>query len=84
VFPNFLLGKTRENFDYLQVLKFLFRYFSEMLQNDDEFSLMEKMGVTVVRLGYMWTGFNPEPNTFNYTYVVQFLCCYVFKNMLRI
>ena len=31
--------------------------------------LMQRMGWTVMRLGFMWTGFNPAPGVFNDTYV---------------
>jgi endoglycosylceramidase len=46
-------------------------YFTDMLSSDDEFELLEKMGVNVVRLGYMWTGAMPSENFFNTTYVDQ-------------
>ena len=42
-------------------------YFTDMLSSDDEFELLEKMGVNVVRLGYMWTGAMPSENYFNKT-----------------
>lgn len=45
-------------------------FFSDMLNPDQrEFKLMKKMGFNVMRLGYMWSGYNPEPNVFNQTYV---------------
>ena len=30
---------------------------------------MKKLGFTVLRLGFMWSGFNPAPNYYNETYV---------------
>ena len=32
---------------------------------------MEKLGITVVRLGYMWSGVNPADGVFNATYVAK-------------
>lgn len=36
-------------------------YFPSMLNTDKEASLMEDLGFTVVRLGFMWSGYNPAP-----------------------
>jgi endoglycosylceramidase len=45
-------------------------YFDDMLSSDAEFALMKKMGVNVIRLGYMWSGVNPTNSSyFNATYV---------------
>mmetsp|Transcript_43362 Transcript_43362/g.68652 ORF Transcript_43362/g.68652 Transcript_43362/m.68652 type:complete len:503 (-) Transcript_43362:210-1718(-) len=43
-------------------------YFEDMLQSDKEFDLMKQMGFNVMRLGWMWSGFNPAPGVFNQTY----------------
>ena len=43
-------------------------YFPSMLYNDTELDLMRDLGFTVVRLGWMWSGFNPAPGVFNMTY----------------
>lgn len=44
-------------------------YFHEMLDADEEFALMKKMGFNVMRLGFMWTGYNPQEGVFNQTYI---------------
>ena len=45
-------------------------YFDGMLSSDAEFALMKKMGVNVIRLGYMWSGVNPTNSSyFNATYI---------------
>lgn len=44
-------------------------YFAEMAGGDEEFRLMQKMGFTVIRLGFMWSGANPAPGVFNATYI---------------
>ena len=35
---------------------------------DTEFALMQKLGFNVMRLGWMWSGYNPSPGEFNATY----------------
>ncbi len=45
------------------------RYFEDMLSSDTEMDLMQALGLNVVRLGFMWTGVNPQPNVFNQTCV---------------
>eukprot|EP01047_Picozoa_sp_COSAG01_P130675 COSAG01_NODE_60293_length_295_cov_1.433673_1_plen_70_part_10 len=40
-----------------------------MATDDATASQMQKYGFTVVRLGFMWSGFNPQPGEFNQTYV---------------
>ena len=44
-------------------------YFQDMLDSDSEFALMEKLGFNVMRLGFMWSGYNPAPGVFNHTYL---------------
>ena len=44
-------------------------YFADQLHDDREFALMARLGFTVLRLGFMWSGFNPAPGIFNQTYV---------------
>ena len=44
-------------------------YFEDMLESDAEFDLMKKLGFNVMRLGYMWSGYNPTSGYFNQTYV---------------
>lgn len=44
-------------------------YFKDMLASDAEFDLLEALGFNVVRLGFMWSGFNPAPGVFNSTYL---------------
>ena len=43
-------------------------YFEDML-NDAEIDLMASMGFTAMRVGFMWSGFNPAPGIFNKTYL---------------
>lgn len=43
-------------------------YFSDMHEADNEAQLMKEMGVNVVRLGFMWSGYNPAEGIFNTTY----------------
>jgi len=45
-------------------------YFTDMLDSG-EMQLMQDIGFNVIRLGYMWTGYNPQPDTWNETYVDQ-------------
>lgn len=42
-------------------------YFADMLDNEGEFELMEALGFNVMRLGFMWSGYNPAPGQFNQT-----------------
>ena len=44
-------------------------YFSDMLDSESEFELMEKLGFSTVRIGFMWSGYNPAPGVFNQTYL---------------
>jgi len=63
-------GRTRIFHGGNRVKKSAPWYFADMLDSDAEFALMKKMGVNVVRLGYMWTGVNPDNSSFfNQTYV---------------
>ena len=43
-------------------------YFPQMLHNDTQLDRMRDLGFTTVRLGWMWSGFNPSPGVFNMTY----------------
>ena len=36
---------------------------------DDDFKIMQGMGFTVIRLGFMWAGFEPTRGNFNTTYL---------------
>eukprot|EP00854_Cymbomonas_tetramitiformis_P014824 gene14824-17524_t len=48
------------------------RYFVDMVDSDDEMDRMADMGLNVVRLGWMWSGFNGAgPGQFNMTYAQQ-------------
>lgn len=44
-------------------------YFVEQTTSDDEFALMQELGLTALRLGFMWSGYNPAPGIFNKTYI---------------
>lgn len=44
-------------------------YIEEMYASDAVASHTEQLGFTVVRLGFMWSGYNPAPNVFNQTYI---------------
>jgi endoglycosylceramidase len=44
-------------------------YTTEMYDSDDVAIHMQRLGFTVVRLGFMWSGYNPAPGVFNQTYV---------------
>mmetsp|Transcript_21345 Transcript_21345/g.51747 ORF Transcript_21345/g.51747 Transcript_21345/m.51747 type:complete len:483 (-) Transcript_21345:156-1604(-) len=44
-------------------------YFPHQVGSDNEPALMKKMGFNVLRLGWMWSGFNPAPGVFNQTYL---------------
>mmetsp|Transcript_105427 Transcript_105427/g.304340 ORF Transcript_105427/g.304340 Transcript_105427/m.304340 type:complete len:323 (-) Transcript_105427:1277-2245(-) len=44
-------------------------YFDDMLENDDEFDAMAQIGFNVMRLGFMWSGYNPAEGVFNQTYI---------------
>ena len=44
-------------------------YFEDLLHGDAEPALMGKLGFNVLRLGFMWSGFNPSPGVFNNTYL---------------
>jgi endoglycosylceramidase len=44
-------------------------YFEDMVNSDAEYDMLEALGFTVIRLGYMWTGAEPEANIFNQTYI---------------
>jgi hypothetical protein len=37
--------------------------------SDDDFKIMQGMGFTVIRLGFMWAGFEPTRGNFNITYL---------------
>lgn len=53
----------------LQVPKFSPWYFDSMLASSTEFELAESLGLNAVRLGFMWSGYNPAPGVFNATYM---------------
>ena len=36
---------------------------------DEDFKIMQEMGFTVIRLGFMWAGFEPTRGVFNMTYL---------------
>ena len=40
-----------------------------MIDSEEEYDLLEDLGFTVIRLGYMWTGAEPQANQFNQTYI---------------
>ena len=42
-------------------------------QGEHSADLMKSLGITVVRLGWMWSGFNPHPGVFNQTYATTLL-----------
>ena len=44
-------------------------YFADQVRDDTEFELMQRMGWTVLRLGFMWSGYNPAPGNFNQNYI---------------
>ena len=50
---------------------FPWRFDSHLDENSDEFSLARRMGLNVVRLGYMWSGVQPSEGEFNITYVEE-------------
>ena len=45
-------------------------FFADMAEGDGEFELMRSLGFNVMRLGFMWSGFNPAPGVFNQTYLM--------------
>eukprot|EP00947_MAST-08B_sp_MAST-8B-sp1_P003756 g3756.t1 len=44
-------------------------YVPEMADDDAVAAHMQLLGFTVVRLGFMWSGFNPSPGVYNETYI---------------
>lgn len=44
-------------------------YIAEMYSDDAVADHMQALGFTVVRLGFMWSGYNPARGVFNQTYV---------------
>ena len=40
-----------------------------MYQSDATAEHMQRLGFNVVRLGFMWSGYNPAPGVFNQTYI---------------
>jgi hypothetical protein len=44
-------------------------YFADLLEGDVEPQLMSQLGFNVLRLGFMWSGYNPAPGIFNATYM---------------
>jgi hypothetical protein len=49
-------------------------YFPDLVDPlSDEAERIASLGFNVVRLGWMWTGFNPAPNVFNMTYASEVL-----------
>ena len=63
------LGRVRILHGSNRVMKAAPWYFADQLDDDREFVLMERLGFTVMRLGFMWSGFNPAPDVFNQTYI---------------
>ena len=63
-------GRTRIFHGGNRVMKASPWFFEDMANSDAEFALLKKMGVNVIRLGYMWSGLMPTNATFfNQTYV---------------
>lgn len=52
-----------------RVIKAFPWYTPDMIDSEAEYDMMEGLGFTVIRLGYMWTGAEPEANRFNQTYI---------------
>ena len=44
-------------------------YFPDLLEGDTEARAMEALGFNVLRLGFMWSGYNPAPGEYNRSYV---------------
>ena len=44
-------------------------YIPEMAANDATATQLQSYGFTVVRLGFMWSGYNPGPGVFNQSYI---------------
>ena len=44
-------------------------YFPDLLEGDTEARAMEALGFNVLRLGFMWSGYNPAPGVFNRSYI---------------
>jgi endoglycosylceramidase len=44
-------------------------YIPEMATDDATASHMRSLGLSVVRLGFMWSGYNPRPGEYNQTYI---------------
>eukprot|EP01045_Picozoa_sp_COSAG04_P014281 COSAG04_NODE_1059_length_8523_cov_2.419853_2_plen_475_part_00 len=44
-------------------------YFPDLLEGDTEARAMEALGFNVLRLGFMWSGYNPAPGVYNRSYV---------------
>ena len=62
-------GRVRIMHGSNRVMKALPWYFQDMASSDREFELMQRLGFSVLRLGFMWSGYNPSPGVFNRTYV---------------
>jgi endoglycosylceramidase len=62
------LGRVRIFHGSNRVKKSAPWYFVDQL-TEVEFKLMEQLGFTVMRLGFMWSGYNPAPGVFNQTYI---------------
>eukprot|EP00039_Didymoeca_costata_P020949 m.342931 g.342931 ORF g.342931 m.342931 type:complete len:496 (+) comp22037_c0_seq1:78-1565(+) len=62
-------GNTRIFHGVNRVPKFDPWYFEDMLDSETEFQEMKALGINVVRLGFMWSGYNPAPGVFNATYM---------------
>ena len=43
-------------------------YFQNQVDNTLEYEMFKKLGFNVVRLGYMWSGVEPNEGEFNSTY----------------
>mmetsp|Transcript_7252 Transcript_7252/g.20469 ORF Transcript_7252/g.20469 Transcript_7252/m.20469 type:complete len:497 (+) Transcript_7252:110-1600(+) len=62
-------GRVRIFHGTNQVMKVPPWYISEMYDSDAHAIHMQRLGFTVVRLGFMWSGYNPAPGVFNQTYI---------------
>ena len=63
------LGRVRIFHGSNRVEKAFPWYFEDMVRSDDEFQLMKNMGFNVMRLGFMWSGYNPAEGVFNQSYI---------------
>jgi len=61
-----LLALARPSFEPRKSHSTGSHYWSQV-DRDVEFELMAAMGFNVMRLGFMWSGFNPAPGVYNQT-----------------